>query len=1104
MTSILRSQLKLCGNWSQILLFALAVMMLGSLHANGQAGPAFRVLKSSTDVTADPNSLRAGDRLYYTITVQNIGDEDAANVLLRDAVPVNTIYVAGSTTLNGGTVSDAGGRSPLVNGMPIRSPGVSTPGVMLAAPAGSQSNVATITFSVIVDPGVINGVVISNQAFVTDANNGIVDYPSDDPDTPIVNDPTRDIVGNGPLLYAEKRVALSVDLGSPGIVDPDDVLRYTIAVQNSAASPATGVILRDSVPVNTSYVANSTLLNGAAVGQPDGGVSPLSAGINLGTIASGATAVVQFDLRVDAGAPAGTIISNQAVASSVELSDVFTDGDGNPASGPEPTVVVVGDRQQLAMSKQVTVVGGGEAFPRAQLEYIIRVMNISAVPVTDVVITDDLDQSQPGSLVYVSGSATMNGGTVGVTLAASTITANYAATSGPLNPGEVVVLRFRAVLASRLADATVVTNTGVVTWNQSTQAASASVSVIVGGVPGTTILNGFAWHDANFNAALDLSEEALENWVVDLFRDGRLLHSTPTDEVGDYRFVGVDPNDEAGSGYEVRFRAPGAGPNTATLGIAASPFTNGLQRITNIVVSDGANLRGLNLPIHPNGVVYNSIERTEVTGAVLTLLDARTTQRLPAGCFDDPAQQGQVTPQGGYYRFDVNFSDVACPTGGNYVIRVEGPGTILTSGYSQIIPPTSDASTGAFDVPGCPGGPGDTIPETTLTCEVQPSELPPDTGVPPGAGTVYHVHMRLDGSRPPGSNQLFNNHIPLDPQPEGDLSISKTTPMRNVTRGQLVPYAITLNNRGGTIITDVTVVDQLPAGFSYIAGSALIDGVPTEPSIVDRTLRWNGLILTDMQVHTVRLLLAVGAAVNEGEYMNRAWAMVGATGLALTNEATATVRIIPDATFDCTDVTGKVFNDANRNGLQDNGEEGLGGVRVVTPRGLQATTDQYGRYHITCAVIPNENRGSNFVLKLDDRTLPTGFRMSTDSLQIKRATRGKALPINFGASLHKVVSIDLSDAAFESGKADLRAQWRPRLDLLLDELRKGPAILRLSYIADTEEEGLVEQRMQAIKSQLTKAWEMPTNSYVLTIEPEVFWRLGGPPERPNSPVPVSR
>jgi uncharacterized repeat protein (TIGR01451 family) len=729
------------------------------------------------------------------------------------------------------------------------------------------------------------------------------------------------------------------------------------------------------------------------------------------------------------------------------------------------------------------------------------VLNIGAVPATNVVITDNLDGSGPGQLLYVNGSATLNGTTAGVSVSGATITANLAA---PLNPGAFAVLRFRATLAPRLTDATVVTNTGVVTWNQGTQTASAALEVIVGGVPGTTILNGVIWHDGNFNNTLDLNEEALEGWVVDLFRDGRLLHSMPTDDVGAYRFVGVEANDEGGATYEVRSRAPNAGPNSAMLGRATSPFTNLPQRITDIVVSLGANLRGLNLPIQPNGVVYDAIQREEITGAVLTMFDARTNRPLPATCLEDPAQQGQVTPEGGYYRFDVNFSQPACPFGGTYVIRVSASPALYLPGYSQIIRPTTDATTAAFNVAGCPGSTADAVAATPLVCEVQNSELPPDNDVPPGPGTAYHVHIRLDGSRIPWTNQLFNNHIPLDPMPEGSLSITKTTPMKDVTRGQLVPYAITINNRGG-IITDVNIVDRFPAGFTYLAGSALIDGVAREPilSVVDRTLTWDGLIVGAMQSRTVRLLLVVGAGVNEGEYVNRALAMVGGTGLALTGEATATVRITPDVTFDCTDVTGKVFNDANRNGRQDRGEDGLGGVRVVTPTGLQATTDPFGRYHITCAITPEENRGSNFVLKLDDRTLPSGFRMSTEPLQIKRATRGKTLPINFGASLHKVVAIDLSDAAFEPGKTVIRAQWQPRLNLLLDELRKAPAILRLSYIADTEEERLVEKRMEAIESQLKKTWGSLKNSYALTIEPEVFWRTGAPAKRPVR-VPESR
>jgi large repetitive protein len=376
--------------------------------------------------------------------------------------------------------------------------------------------------------------------------------------------------------------------------------------------------------------------------------------------------------------------------------------------------------------------------------------------------------------------------------------------------------------------------------------------------------------------------------------------------------------------------------------------------------------------------------------------------------------------------------------------------------------------------------------------------------LPRSAGTTYYVHLMLDGSQTPGSSQIFNNHIPLDPQILGSLAISKTTPQINVTRGQLVPYTITVNNLAGMLLTGVSIVDRLPAGFSYIKGSALLDGVPTEPSVAGGALSWDGLVIAGTQVRTVRLLLAVGAGVTEGEFVNRAQALLGVSGNAMSGEATATVRLVPDPTFDCTDVTGKVFNDANRNGWQDDGEEGLPGVRVVTARGLAATTDQYGRYHITCAITPNESRGSNFVLKLDDRTLPSGYRMSTDQVQIKRATAGKALRANFGASIQRVVAIDLLDAAFEPGKTEIRVQWRPRLNLLVEELRKAPAVLRLSYVADTEDAALVKRRVEAFKRQLTEAWGAANSSYVLTIEPEVFWRRGAPPKQPEVRVPESR
>ena len=267
--------------------------------------------------------------------------------------------------------------------------------------------------------------------------------------------------------------------------------------------------------------------------------------------------------------------------------------------------------------------------------------------------------------------------------------------------------------------------------------------------------------------------------------------------------------------------------------------------------------------------------------------------------------------------------------------------------------------------------------------------------------------------------------------------------------------------------------------------------------VAGRELTWSNLTLTTDGRHEIKLLLAVGAGVTEGEFVNRAQAISSLTGTALSAEAEATVRLVPDPTFDCTDVTGKVFDDVNRNGYQDGGEEGLAGVRLVTARGLAATTDTHGRYHITCAITPHESRGSNFVMKLDDRTLPSGYRVSTRPVQVQRATRGKALRMNFGASIYRVVGLDIADAVFEPGSVEMRHQWRPRVDLLLNELRKAPSVLRLAYVADVEAQSLVDRRLEALKDQVMQAWKQQGADYELIIEPEVFWRLGEPPGKPR-------
>jgi uncharacterized repeat protein (TIGR01451 family) len=464
---------------------------------------------------------------------------------------------------------------------------------------------------------------------------------------------------------------------------------------------------------------------------------------------------------------------------------------------------------------------------------------------------------------------------------------------------------------------------------------------------------------------------------------------------------------------------------------------------------------------------------------------------LPSQCFDDPLQQNQITALNGFYKFDLNFSTSSCPAGGAYLIEVSPPATGYMDMPSQIIPAASDASMAAFSVPDCPND-GD---PTTDYCEAVSSAYVPPLSVQPRTdGTVYYMHLLLSNGDLPveEESQIFNNFIPLDPELNGAVAITKTSSLTNVTRGTLVPYTITVTNVYGAPLYDISIVDRFPAGFKYMAGSARLDGIAAEPQINGRELVWDDLELQVNQKYTIQFLLVVGSGVSEGEYINRAVVLNTATGGAASGEATATVRVVPDPDFDCTDVIGKVFDDKNLNGYQDAGEKGLPGIRVVTVRGLIATTDKHGRFHITCAAVPDEDRGSNFILKVDERSLPTGYRLTTENPRVQRATRGKMIRFNFGATIQRVVRTDIADGVFEPDTIEMRMQWIPKISLLLEELKKVPSILRLSYLADVERESLVQKRLEALKKIITKEWKQSDGDYRLTIETEIFWRRGAP------------
>jgi uncharacterized repeat protein (TIGR01451 family) len=343
--------------------------------------------------------------------------------------------------------------------------------------------------------------------------------------------------------------------------------------------------------------------------------------------------------------------------------------------------------------------------------------------------------------------------------------------------------------------------------------------------------------------------------------------------------------------------------------------------------------------------------------------------------------------------------------------------------------------------------------------------------------TPAPVKVSLGGASAPTVNF---GQIPKGPV--GALVLTKSTPLVNVTAGQSVPYTITATNSQSTALPIISLTDLMPAGFRFRTGSGTINGQRQDPAANGRTLTWLHLHFAAGEKKTFTLVLTTGAGVVGGDYVNQSTAYNGATNALVSNLATATVRVVGDPTFDCPDLIGRVFDDVNANGIDDPGELGIAGVRLVTAQGLLVTTDAQGRYHIACPVMPGD-LGSNFILKLDERTLPSGYRLTTDNPETIRLTAGKVSKLNFGATIHHVVRIELNDAAFDGN--ELRLEVFQRVDALVSSMKDQAFVVRLAYAAADESDALISLRMQALRAAMGAVWKTREVSFPLRIEEDI-------------------
>jgi hypothetical protein len=123
-------------------------------------------------------------------------------------------------------------------------------------------------------------------------------------------------------------------------------------------------------------------------------------------------------------------------------------------------------------------------------------------------------------------------------------------------------------------------------------------------------------------------------------------------------------------------------------------------------------------------------------------------------------------------------------------------------------------------------------------------------------------------------------------------------------------------------------------------------------------------------------------------------------------------------------------------------------------------------------------------MKLDERSLPSGYRLTTENPRDVRVTRGKMTKLNFGATIHRVIRVEVNDSAYEPGSIELKPEWRARIAQLPQTLGDKPSVVRVAYSLHGEDRKLAAHRQTALIKEIKAQWEGLHRKYPLQVEAE--------------------
>ncbi len=231
------------------------------------------------------------------------------------------------------------------------------------------------------------------------------------------------------------------------------------------------------------------------------------------------------------------------------------------------------------------------------------------------------------------------------------------------------------------------------------------------------------------------------------------------------------------------------------------------------------------------------------------------------------------------------------------------------------------------------------------------------------------------------------------------IQITKTGDRAQAEPGDTVLYRISVRNLSSAPVTNPVITDNLPLGFQFVNGSARSaignTQVPVAVTVNGRSLNFavSGTIPPATQNIPLTLVYAVQVTPDavRGDGRNFAIAQGLLNGQTV-RDGPAIYRILVRSGIlsDCGTIIGKVFEDKNLDGEQQEGEKGIPNAVIFMDDGNRIQTDDRGLFSVRCV------KPGTRMLVLDLSSIP-GYQIAPNPYILERNSPSRLVRMSPGS-----------------------------------------------------------------------------------------------------------